>query len=369
MLLGSPEPPPGALCVPAARRFSRRWRPPESAGEPSRTRLPPALQELAAGAWRWHRRCSHRERDLAAYHGAEHVSISTYEHGERAAKKHERCGSTSSGRCCWPRPGARPLPGKAPVGPRGGRSRRRLGRWPPRPRSSTGWCATPEHPVARALPGPARSSRSASLRRAVAGAGGGRQTLPSAPACSSSQLGGSGGTVLVAEATQAYQRHCHCSPPSLDPLGFTPSADALIVGAILDDVGGMLLILAPAGAYVSDGVLPLAVVKLTPRVLSRVPVELGRLLERRRGPDRGQDRARRSSISSVTRSGSSNSVRACPRASSSTGLPGTGRRCWPRPWHTSPARRSSPRARPRSSRCSRPRRGPYPEALRRGAAG
>jgi uncharacterized protein YqhQ len=31
--------------------------------------------------------------ELAAYHGAEHVSIGTYEHGEKRAKEHERCGS------------------------------------------------------------------------------------------------------------------------------------------------------------------------------------------------------------------------------------------------------------------------------------
>ena len=30
---------------------------------------------------------------LTSYHGAEHVSIGTYETGERAAKEHERCGS------------------------------------------------------------------------------------------------------------------------------------------------------------------------------------------------------------------------------------------------------------------------------------
>src|SRR5205085_786867 len=33
-----------------------------------------------------------RGSDLAAYHGAEHVSIGTYEHGEDRAKEHERCG-------------------------------------------------------------------------------------------------------------------------------------------------------------------------------------------------------------------------------------------------------------------------------------
>jgi uncharacterized protein YqhQ len=30
---------------------------------------------------------------LAAYHGAEHITIGSYEHGEPRAKEHERCGS------------------------------------------------------------------------------------------------------------------------------------------------------------------------------------------------------------------------------------------------------------------------------------
>jgi uncharacterized protein YqhQ len=34
-----------------------------------------------------------RGTTLAAYHGAEHISIGTYEHGERREKEHERCGS------------------------------------------------------------------------------------------------------------------------------------------------------------------------------------------------------------------------------------------------------------------------------------
>ena len=33
-----------------------------------------------------------RGGDLASYHGAEHISIGTYEHGEPATKEHERCG-------------------------------------------------------------------------------------------------------------------------------------------------------------------------------------------------------------------------------------------------------------------------------------
>jgi uncharacterized protein YqhQ len=34
-----------------------------------------------------------RGEGLAAYHGAEHIVIGTYEHGEPRAKEHERCGS------------------------------------------------------------------------------------------------------------------------------------------------------------------------------------------------------------------------------------------------------------------------------------
>jgi uncharacterized protein YqhQ len=34
-----------------------------------------------------------RGGDLAAYHGAEHMSIGAYEHGEARPKEHERCGS------------------------------------------------------------------------------------------------------------------------------------------------------------------------------------------------------------------------------------------------------------------------------------
>jgi uncharacterized protein YqhQ len=34
-----------------------------------------------------------RSSNLAEYHGAEHIAIGTYEHGEQRAKEHERCGS------------------------------------------------------------------------------------------------------------------------------------------------------------------------------------------------------------------------------------------------------------------------------------
>jgi uncharacterized protein YqhQ len=34
-----------------------------------------------------------RGSEVAAYHGAEHISIGSYEHGETRTKEHERCGS------------------------------------------------------------------------------------------------------------------------------------------------------------------------------------------------------------------------------------------------------------------------------------
>ena len=61
----------------------------------------PRLQPAAADARARRPACSRvapaafalRGGDLAAYHGAEHVSIGTYEHGESRPKEHERCGS------------------------------------------------------------------------------------------------------------------------------------------------------------------------------------------------------------------------------------------------------------------------------------
>jgi len=57
-------------------------------------RLGPAAQELVAGLLSVAPAAlALRSSELAAYHGAEHISIGSYEHGERAAKEHERCGS------------------------------------------------------------------------------------------------------------------------------------------------------------------------------------------------------------------------------------------------------------------------------------
>jgi uncharacterized protein YqhQ len=54
----------------------------------------PAAQELVSGLLSIAPAAlALRGADVAAYHGAEHISIGSYEQGERAAKEHNRCGS------------------------------------------------------------------------------------------------------------------------------------------------------------------------------------------------------------------------------------------------------------------------------------
>jgi uncharacterized protein YqhQ len=56
-------------------------------------RLRPAAQELASVLLSLGPAVlALRSSDLAAYHGAEHISIGTYEHGRLAGREHERCG-------------------------------------------------------------------------------------------------------------------------------------------------------------------------------------------------------------------------------------------------------------------------------------
>ena len=56
--------------------------------------LSPALQEVAAALLAViPAAATLRGSDLAAYHGAEHISIGSYEHGEERPREHERCGS------------------------------------------------------------------------------------------------------------------------------------------------------------------------------------------------------------------------------------------------------------------------------------
>ena len=56
-------------------------------------RLRPAAQELVSGLLSLAPAAlSLRAGELASYHGAEHISIGTYEHGSGVKKEHERCG-------------------------------------------------------------------------------------------------------------------------------------------------------------------------------------------------------------------------------------------------------------------------------------
>ena len=58
------------------------------------SRLRPVAQELLSGLLAiGPAALALRGGELAAYHGAEHVSIGSYEHGENRPKEHERCGS------------------------------------------------------------------------------------------------------------------------------------------------------------------------------------------------------------------------------------------------------------------------------------
>jgi uncharacterized protein YqhQ len=93
-----------------------------------------------------------RGGDLAAYHGAEHVSIGTYEHGEKRAKEHERCGSHLIGPLLVATAAGNILASRAPTHLRG----------PARAAGSLGAVGTavevfawmtrhPGHPIAKAL--------------------------------------------------------------------------------------------------------------------------------------------------------------------------------------------------------------------------
>jgi uncharacterized protein YqhQ len=55
-----------------------------------------------------------RSSSLAEYHGAEHIAIGTYEHGEERAKEHERCGSHVLGPLLLTSAAGSMLAGKAP---------------------------------------------------------------------------------------------------------------------------------------------------------------------------------------------------------------------------------------------------------------
>jgi uncharacterized protein YqhQ len=96
-----------------------------------------------------------RGSELAAYHGAEHISIGTYEHGEKATKEHERCGSHLIGPLLLTSALGNALAAKAPLHLR---SAARIGAQVGALAASTeifGWMIrNPDKPLSRALAKP-----------------------------------------------------------------------------------------------------------------------------------------------------------------------------------------------------------------------
>lgn len=96
-----------------------------------------------------------RGSELAAYHGAEHVSIGTYEHGEKRAKEHERCGSHLVGPIMLTATVGNALASKAPANVRPlARAAATLGSLAVSTEIFSWMVRNPRHPVARALSRP-----------------------------------------------------------------------------------------------------------------------------------------------------------------------------------------------------------------------
>jgi uncharacterized protein YqhQ len=84
------------------------------------SQLRPMAQELAAGVLALGPALAAlRTEDLAAYHGAEHISIGTYEHDESRPREHERCGTHLVGPLLATTAAANALAAKAPPHLRG----------------------------------------------------------------------------------------------------------------------------------------------------------------------------------------------------------------------------------------------------------
>jgi uncharacterized protein YqhQ len=102
-----------------------------------------------------------RGSELAAYHGAEHVSIGTYEHDEPRPREHERCGTHLVGPLLATTAVANVLVAKAPVALR---PTARIGAAIGSLAAATeifGWMTRhPEHPVSRALSRPGHEFQS-----------------------------------------------------------------------------------------------------------------------------------------------------------------------------------------------------------------
>jgi uncharacterized protein YqhQ len=119
-------------------------------------KLGPAAQELMSGLLSVAPAAlALRGEGVAAYHGAEHISIGTYEQGERASREHERCGSHLLGPLLMTTALGNTLASHAPAHMR---TAARLGAQFAAVAASTeifGWMVrNPEKPLARALAKP-----------------------------------------------------------------------------------------------------------------------------------------------------------------------------------------------------------------------
>ena len=119
-------------------------------------RLGPATKELLGGALSLlPATLALRGSNLAAYHGAEHISIGTYEHGEQRGKEHERCGSHLVGPLLLTSAVGGALAARAPEPVRGvARIAAAVGGLAAATEVFSWMVRHPEHPVARALARP-----------------------------------------------------------------------------------------------------------------------------------------------------------------------------------------------------------------------
>ena len=125
-------------------------------------RVAPAVQELVGGLLSLAPAAmALRGGELAAYHGAEHVAIGSYEHGERRAKEHERCGTHLVGPLLAATAAGNVLASQAPARLR---NPARLGAQVGAIAAATelfGWMNRhPGHPLARALARPGHELQS-----------------------------------------------------------------------------------------------------------------------------------------------------------------------------------------------------------------
>ena len=122
------------------------------------TRLSPVAQEgIAALLAVWPAALALRGTQIAAYHGAEHISIGSYEHGEPRSREHERCGSHMLGPLVATTAVGNALAGRLGSTPRG-RALARVGVSIASLAAATetfGWMLRhPDNPISRALAWP-----------------------------------------------------------------------------------------------------------------------------------------------------------------------------------------------------------------------